>query len=229
MLRELLFVSALLITFANVFVYAQSSQPFGVTGNITLPAASVTIANGGSANFGSLSVTAVKGYSSSAGTNNLYSFPVVTLAYSVTFTAPTKAALAFTDNNSGKVLPFNNFDAIRFGLIDGPGSSTIGSIVVMLTDTLMDNNPVSVFFSAPNGTTTWSTTTAGGKTGIPANYAVPGYTNAFAKTAGATVPDSFTTLSGNLSLVLSVSKTRIDNATTNTTANGSGIFTVVYL
>ena len=228
MFKKLLLTGALLAAFANISAHAQSSQPFGVTGSIAPPPPTVTIANSGRSDYGSLSATAVKGYTSSTGINDLYSFPAVALAYSITFSAPTKAALSFTDNHAGKVLPFDSFDSIRFGVVD-TGATTIGSVAVSLTNTLIDGSPVSVFLSSPTGTTSWSANTVGGKTGIATNNVGPNYTKAFSKTAGATVPDSFTTLSGNLSMVLSLKKSLIDTATTSTTATGSGTFTVVYL
>lgn len=229
MLKKILLANALFATLDSVC--AQTNAPFGVRGSITPPAAIVFIANNGSVILGAAAATDVKAYSSSRGTNDFYLFPVATLAYIITFPAPAKAALSFVDNNSGKVLLFNTFDSIRFGLVDvvSAGSKTVGSVAVTLTDTLINNSPVSVFFSAPNGTTTWSTTTVGGKTGLSTNNVAPGYTNAFAKTAGATAPESFTNFSGNLSMVLSLSKALVDNNNTGITATGSGTFTVVYL
>ena len=170
MFKKLLLTSTLLATFASA--YAQQSAPFSVQGSVLPPPPKVTIANSGRADYGSLSTTTVKGYASSIGINSLYSFPVVTLTYSITFTAPAKAALSFTDNNANNVLSFDSFDSIRFGVVD-TGATTIGSVAVSLTNTLIDGSPVSVFLSSPTGTTSWSANTVGGKTGIATNNVAP--------------------------------------------------------
>lgn len=59
MLRKSLLTTSLLLTIANVF--AQGTASFGIAGSIVQSAASVSIENSGSAIFGSLSVTVIKG------------------------------------------------------------------------------------------------------------------------------------------------------------------------
>lgn len=225
MFKKLLLTSALLAAFATA--HAQSSAPFGITGSIAPPVPTVTISNGGNSVVGAAAAAALRGSSSFAGTNHLYAFPAQILSYSITFSAPSKIALSFTDNNSGKVLPFDGSDSTRFGSVNGTTSS--GSLVVTLENTKIDNTTPSVFLSTPNGTTAWSTTTVGGKASNTLNGVAPGYTTGFAKTAGATVPDSFTTLTGNLSMTLYMGKSLVDNATTTLTPSSSGTFTIVYL
>ena len=229
MFKKLLFTGTLFITFANA--YAQSSAPFGIKGDIAPPVPVVTVATNGRAVISDAAATALRGSTTFSGTNSLYAYPAQIISYSITFSAPSKIVLSFTDNNSGKVLPFDNSDSTRFGAVNG--TTTSGSLAVTLTNTLIDGNPVAVFLSAPNGSTVWSATTVGGKPSIGASAGTsgvaPNYTTGFSKTAGATVPDSLTTLSGNLSMVLYVGKSLVDNATTTLTPTSSGTFTVVYL
>ena len=229
MFKKLLFTGTLFIAFTNA--YAQSSAPFGITGDIAPPVPVVTIATNGRAVISNTATATLRGSAPFLGNNSLYAYPAQILSYSITFSAPSKIALSFTDNNSGKVLSFDNSDSTRFGVINGTTAS--GSLAVTLTNTLIDGNPVSVFLSAANGSTAWSATTVGGKpsTGASAGTSgvAPNYTTGFSKTAGATVPDSLTTLSGNLSMVLYVGKSLVDNATTTLTPTSSGTFTVVYL
>ena len=227
MFKKLLLTSALLATFASA--HAQSSQNFGVTGTVSPAPCNVTL-TGGTVNLGTLSQATVKGYPVLGASNSFYTIPTVLLPIGIVCAAATKVEVSFIDNKAGQNLPFNSFDIVRFGVTDGAsGTTPIGAYVIGFSTatTTIDNVAPAVYLSALNGSTTWSNKTA--LTSLAASLAAPGYTTGFAKTATATAPDSFTTLSGNLSISIYLGKTYIDSATTAVTPTGSGTLTLVYL
>lgn len=228
MLKKLAFAGALLATFAST--HAQSSQNFGVTGTVTPDACTVTLAGGGTVNVGNVSQGTAKLYSQVASTAaTVYTFPSKTTPVNINCSAATKVALSFTDNKSGKnFILSDGSDAIRFGVTDGAGAAAVGFYSVAFVQTTMDSVPVGQFLGAANGSATFSTTQAAG-VGYGINTSAPGRTVAFAKTAGATVPDALTTLAGTLQFDTYMSKPYIDAATTVVTPTGSGTLTLVYL
>lgn len=230
MLKKLAFASALLATFTGT--YAQSSQNFGITGQVTPGACTVTLNGGGVANVGDVSQTTAKSYpiNTSATTNLVvYRFPNRGVPINIACAAATKVAVAFVDNKPSQRLAFNNEDPSRYGLSDSvAGTAAIGFYSVRFENTTIDGAFIGEYFNAANGSTTFSKTQPAGLAVAP-NYAMPGRTIAFAKTVGATVPDAFTSLAGLLTFDTSASKSYIDSATTVITPTGSGTLTLVYL
>ena len=227
MFKQIIFTGVLMAAFVNA--NAQSaSAPFGVTGTITPGACSVTL-TGGQINLGTLSAATVKGYPLGGTSSGVYQIPPVNTPISITCGAPTKVEVSFVDNRPGKTFLVDGSDPVRFGMVDGAGTTGIGSYQLrfLTASTTIDNVAVGQYLSAPNGTTTWSTTTAG--TAVPSNFGAPGYMVGFAKVAGATTPDSFTTLTGTLEFKSFVSVNYVNNATTAIALNGSGTLTLVYL
>ena len=226
MFKKLLLTSALLATFATA--HAQSSQNFGVTGTVSPAPCNVTL-TGGTVNLGTLSQATVKAYSVAGTTNNFYSVPAANVPISITCGAATKVEVSFVDNKSGKNLPFDAGDAIRFGVTDGAaGTAAIGAYQINFVTTTIDSVATAVYLSAPNGTTAWSNKIASTTT-VPNSYVAPGHATGFAKVATATVPDSITTLAGNLTFQAYLGKAYIDGATTAVTPTGSGTLTLAYL
>lgn len=226
MFKKLLLTSALLASFSSV--YAQSA-PFNVTGNIAPSTCTVTLNGGGTATIGSIPASTVRAYTvSTTGTNLVYMAPLVNIPFNITCPAPTKIGVAMLDNNPGKILARNVDDSIKFGLLNGTGTTSIGTFQVYFGNVLIDNSSVWQGLSAPTGATNWTQTNVAGST-LPAYYGAPGYTNAFSKTANGGAPDAFTTLTGNLAVYVSLGKTVVDSATTAITPNGSGTLTLVYL
>ncbi|KAF3999264.1 hypothetical protein [Glaciimonas immobilis] len=219
MFKKVLVASALLATIINANA---SSSAFGLTGTITPEACNVTL-TGGTVNLGSISTSVVKGYGT-LGTS--YSMPNVLVPISIICSAPTKVEVSFVDNKVGKVFALDAHDAIRYGIVDGAGTTAIGTYQTSFTSTVIDNVAVGQFLNAPNNTTTW---TATGPTGLPASFGAQGYTIGFAKLAGATTPDSFTTLAGNLTFSTFISGVYVKSATAAITPTGSGTLTLVYL
>ena len=222
MLKQIIFISALMAAFLNA--HAQSSSaPFGVTGTITPGACSVAL-TGGVVNLGTLSAATVKAYGQASG---VYHFPGVNLPISITCGAPTKVEASFIDNHTSDKYVLDQNDVVRFGIVDGAGTKGIGFYTMIFSNTTIDNVAVGQFLNAPNGTANWTSTVPG--TGVPAIYASHNNTIGFSKTAGATTPDSFTTLTGTLSFQSYASINYVNNATTAIALNGSGTLTLVYL
>ena len=227
MFKKLLLTSALLATFATA--HAQSSQNFGVTGTVTPGACNVTLTNG-IVNLGTLTQATVKAYAPTAATNVFYTVPTVNVPISIVCGAATKVGVSFIDNKSGKVLPLNFEDVLRFGMTDGSaGTAAIGTYQMSFSSTTIDSvaTVVNAFLNATNGTAVWSTKVAG--TTTPNNFIAPGYTTTFTKTTGSIIPETFTTLGGNLAIQIFLGKTYMDAATSIVTPNGSGTLTLVYL
>ena len=227
MLKKLVFASALLATFAGA--YAQSSQNFGVTGQVTPGACTVTLTGGGIVDTGTVSQGTAKLYplSNNGASTVLYSFPFKTVPISITCAAATKVALSIVDNKSAQKLAYNVDDAARHGVSDGTaGTVAIGFYSIAFTAATMDGVNVAQFLDAATGSATFSTT---GPTAYPVGTLLPGRTISFAKIAGVTVPDALTTLGGTLGFQTFVSKPYIDAATTVVTPTGSGTLTLVYL
>ena len=215
-------IAATTLLMASAFgAHAAGSAPFGVTGTITPAACDVTL-TGGVVNLGTISTVAVRA-NGLAGTG--YALPPVNIPINITCSAATRVEIAFIDNKPGQIISVNGGDVIRFGMGDGAGTTAIGSFQMAFTAVTIDSVAVGQFLNAPNGTTTWATTASG----QAVNLASPGHTTAFSKTAGATTPDSFTTLVGNLQFGMFLSKAYIDSATNSVTPNGSGTLSLVYL
>ena len=226
MLKELAFSGALLVAFTGA--HAQSSQNFGVTGQVTPGACIVTLASGGVVNVGSVSQGTAKLYPiGGVNANIVYGFPVRSVPINIACVMATKVAVSFVDNKSAQRIAFNVDDAARYGVADGAaGVAAIGFYSVQFINTTIDNVAVGQFLDAAAGSVTFSTT---GPTAYPTSFATPGRKNAFAKAVGATVPDAFTTLAGTLEVQTFVSKSYIDAATTVVTPIGSGTLTLVYV
>lgn len=228
MFKNIIFAGPLLVSF--VTAYAQSSAPFGIAGTVTPGPCSVTMSSGSNASLGSVSTSAIRGWGqgTDTSTNAIYQSQLINLPFSITCSAATKIGIALTDNNPGKITAQNTKDPVRFGLVNGGGTSSIGSFSFLFGGVLMDGLTPAKYLSALNGSTTWSSTSAAG-TPAPANTAAPGSMNSFAKTAAATTPDAFTTLNGNLVISVNLGKAIFDAATTAITPTGSGTLTLVYL
>ena len=227
MFKKLLLTSALLATFASA--HAQSSQNFGVTGTVSPTPCNVTL-TGGTVNLGTLSQAIVKGYPVIVSTaNSLYTIPVVNLPISVVCGSATKVEISFVDNKSGKNLVMDTLDLLRFGITDGAGSAAIGAYQISFVNatTTIDSVAVGVYLGATNGTTNWTNKTL--STSTTQSFVAPGYATGFAKVATATVPESITTLAGNLTFQAYLGKAYIDGATTAVTPTGSGTLTLAYL
>ena len=225
MFKKLLLTSALLATFASA--HAQSSQNFGVTGTVSPAPCNVTL-TGGTVNLGTLSQATVKGYIVVSNTNNFYQMSPVNATINIVCSAATKVQVSFIDNKSNKNLALDGIDIVRFGLTNSTaGTIAIGAYQINFTNTTIDGAIPTVYLSAPNGTSNWSTKTAG--TAFTANLVAPGFANGFAKTAGAMVPDAITTLSGNLTFQAYLGKDYVDGATSILTPAGSGTLTLTYL
>jgi len=226
MLKKLAFAGALLATFAGA--NAQSSQNFGITGQVTPGACTVTLNGGGVVNVGDVSQTTAKLYPVfNGGSNVFYSFPTKTVPINIACAAATKVALSIVDNKPAQRLAYNVDDAARHGVGDGTaGTAAIGFYSINFSATTMDSVNVGQFLDAATGSATFSTT---GPTAYPTSTLSPGRTISFAKTAGVTVPDALTTLAGTLNFQTLVSKPYIDAATTVVTPTGSGTLTLVYL
>ena len=185
------------------------------------------MSSGGVANIGSISAPTVQGWTLST-SGKTYRAPLVNLPFSITCSAATKVGMAMTDNNAGKIILESANDPLRFGLVNGTGGSSVGSFSFSLGNVLLDSSATVNFLSASTGSTTWSTTSAAGTPSL-ASWAAPGNTNAFTKVSGTTVPDAFTTISGNLVVSIALGKAIVDSATTAITPTGSGTLTLVYL
>ena len=217
-------VSMLLI--ASAFnAQAAGSAPFGVTGTITPAACDVTL-TGGIANLGVVSTVAMRANAVTTGSSPAYSLANIYVPFNITCSAATRVEVSFVDNHAGKNAPLDTSDVMRFGMIDGAGSTAIGAVTFQLTGQLVDGVSVGQFLISPNGTTAWS---AINPAGADASYASPGYTIGVAKVAGATVPDSLTTLSGSLRIKIFINKAYVDSATNSITPNTSGTMSLVYL
>ena len=111
-------------------------------------------------------------------------------------------------------------------MVDGSGTTAIGAYEMYFSSLLIDGVAVGQILNAANGTSTWSTAGIGG---AAASYTGIANTMGFAKTAGATTPDSLTTLSGTVNIQPFFSKPYIDSATNSITPHGSGTMSLVYL
>lgn len=219
MFNKILGISMLLATAVNANA---SSSNFGVTGTVTPEACNVTL-TGGTVNLGAISTSLVKSYTVAS---NNYTLPAFSIPISITCSAATKIEVSFVDNQAGKNFPVDAFDSVRFGLIDGAGTTAIGSYSLQFVNTAIDTVAVGQFLSAANNTTLWSTT---GVSALGASYATPAYMTGFAKLAGATTPDSLTTLSGTLNLVPRISTAYIGSAVAAIVPTGSGTLTLTYI
>ena len=202
---------------------AAGSAPFGVTGTITPAACDVTL-TGGIVNLGTISTVAVR--ASSVYFATTYQLASIVVPINITCSAATRVEVAFIDNKSASNFAINANDAQRFGIADGSGTTAIGGYQVGFVNTTIDSVAVAQFLSATTGTTAYFAATI---PTVPAMWAAPGRTNAFSKTGGATTPDSLTTLTGNLTFAIFLSKSYVDSATNSITPNGSGTLSLVYL
>ncbi|KAF3999261.1 DUF1120 domain-containing protein [Glaciimonas immobilis] len=219
MFKKILIASTLLATVINANA---SSSAFGVTGTIAPDACNVAL-TGGAVNLGSISTSLIKTY---AVVGTSYAMPNVLVPISIICSAPTKVEVSFVDNKPGKTFALDANDAIRYGMVDGAGTAAIGSFQISFVNTVIDTVAVGQFLNAPNNTTSWTGT---GPNNLPAYYAAPGYTIGFAKLAGATTPDSFTTLAGSLIMTSYISTAYVKGATSAITPSGSGTLTLVYI
>lgn len=224
MFKKILLLGSMLLIVA---VNAQAA-PFGITGTVTPGTCSVAL-TGGSVNLGTLSATTVKAYAVLNGTTgNSYVVPPVNVPISITCGAPTKVEASFVDNNIGKITPMDGNDSLRFGMVDGAGTTAMGAFQLQFITTKIDSVAVGQFLSAVNGSTTWVSTVPN-TISVTSDYIAPGRTTGFAVTAGATTPSSFTTLTGTLVVSAFFNVNYINSATTALTPNGSGTLTLVYL
>ncbi|WP_081081037.1 DUF1120 domain-containing protein [Burkholderia territorii] len=224
MLKKSLLVSAIALIAASG-AHAAGSAGFGIGGTITPGACAITLSGSGIANYGSLTQQTVQSYGQVGGA---YVLGAQNVAVSVTCTAPSRVELSFVDNKSSAVAGIGDgFDSTRYGVTDGTGTSGIGAYNISFSGMQADGVAVGGYLSAPNGTTTWSNTV--GSTGLPASYSAPGYTSGFVKTVGTVVPDTMTTLAGNLTFYTFITKSYVDAATNAITLDGSGTVTLVYL
>lgn len=220
MFKNLLITVALstIITSAH----AAGSANFGVTGSILPGACAVTLTNG-VVNLGTITNTAAKSYAIYQGA---YTIPPVTIPISITCSKATKIAVSLVDNFAGKILSLDSADALRYGMVDGAGTVAIGAYHMNFSGVTIDNVAVAQFMTAVNGTRNWATTSVGGAS---ATFIAPGYSTAFSKTASSIVPDTFTTLVGNLNMAPYISTSYVNAATSAITPIGSGTLAVVYL
>lgn len=228
-MNKKLVMAGVFATVISSGAFAQASANFTLTGTINPNACNISLGSGGF-NFGSLPKATVQGYTTFL---NTYNFPA---PQAVPLTvdcggASTKVELQFVDNKSGQRLAIDSADPIRYGVSDTAGGTVaIGAYAVTLNTTsglLIDGVAPAGALAAPNGTTTWSTATAGGQ--AASLYAAPGYTVGFIKTVGNTVPDSFALLTGTISAGLNVSQAYVNSATNTIQLYGSGTITLVYL
>ena len=222
MFKKIVMTSMLLAS--AISAQAAGSAPFGVTGTITPAACDVTL-TGGIINLGLISTVYVRSLPLVQG-GTAYQTPWTAVPFNIVCSAATNVYVSFSDNNPGKTFSAVN-PGIRFGVVDGAGTTSIGDYQAAFHDMVLDNTPVAQYLIAQNGTSAWST--VGGAGGGTAAFANPGAKNGFAKLAGATTPDSLTTLSGILSFNVNLSSNYIQSATNSITPNGSGTMTLVYL
>lgn len=217
-------VGAALCALIPTHAQASGNASFVLTATASPSTCNVTLTDG-IANLGSLSIATVKTYPITAGA---YTFPPITVPINIFCSAAANVAVSFVDNLSGKRLALGSNDAVRYGMVDGTGTTAIGQYGVVFTSTTtIDSVAVGQYLSAPNGTTTiWSSTSYNG---LPASMAGPGLTIGFSKTAAAITPDAFTTLSGGLIFYPFISSAYIGAATGAVYPRGSGTLTLVYL
>lgn len=219
MFKKILSTAAMLAAITNA--HAASTVPFGLTGTVT-PAPCDVVLTIGSADL-SASNASVRARPGRGGTFMPQS---TTLPITIKCSTGIKVAMQFVDNFSGKNVKIDTDDIIRFGVVDGNGTTAIGAYDIQLTGVNLDNTPVGQFLTALNNTTSW---TALGPTGKSASYAAPGYSVTFAKAAGATAPDSFMNFVGNLTVQAYLSAAYINNTNSSVIPNGSGTLAMVYL
>lgn len=202
---------------------ASGSAMFGVTGAITPPACNVTL-TGGVVDHGVLSTVAVRSGALAYGL--AFQLPATSVPFNITCAAATRVEVAFVDNLAGRIIAIDGDDAVRFGLVDGAGSTAIGSYQATFTSATIDGMAVGQFLNAPTGTTAWN---ARSSPSLGAAYISPGHTTGFARLAGATLPDSLTTLAGTLQFKFFLDKAYVESARSAITPNGSGTLSLVYL
>ncbi|WP_081084327.1 DUF1120 domain-containing protein [Burkholderia territorii] len=204
--------------------HAAGSATFGVTGIITPNSCNVSLAGGGINDYGTKLKTAVQGLPLVNGV--AYSLGVKTLTATVSCSAPTKVEIQFVDNNSADRFNLGDgLDVIRYGVADGTLSTPVGGYNAGFTNVILDGAAAAGALLAPNGTAAWSST---GPAGTGTLTASPGYTMGFIKTAGNTVPDAFTLMTGTWNTSLFVSKAYVDASTNTIQLNGTGTMTLVY-
>jgi len=216
MFKKVLIASAMLVS--AISANAADNASFGVAGGVTPGPCDISLSNASTADFGIQTSAHMK----TLGVyNNLYSVGTKTIGFSVVCGAATKAEISFSDNKPGKNFPMNAEDWFRFGVTDGAGSTSIGNYQISLDNLLLDGGGVTSILGAVTGTTTWGLGYA--------NYVAPGHSYGFTKTAGAIVPEAFTTLSGNLTIALMISKAYADSATNAVSFSSGGVITIQYL
>jgi len=223
MFKKALIASAMLVSVIGA--NAADTGTVGVTGGATPGACNITLAGTGTADYGILTHAQVQAL---AVYNSNYNVGQKLIGITVACSGATKAEMSFTDNKAGKNFPVDVGDGVRFGVVDGSGTVAIGSYQMTFSGVTLDTVAAAGFLIAPNGTTTWDTTSTGAN-GVGADWVRPGYSNGFIKTAGNTVPDTFTNFAANLSVSLYLSKAYMDAATTAVTFNGTSVITMQYL
>ena len=202
---------------------AAGSASFGVTGTITPSPCVLTINGGGNANFGDKTTLQAQQL---GGSSTVYDFGGVDMPLSVMCGHPTKVVMSFIDNLAGKNFPMDANDPIRFGVVHNTDTTAIGAYQIDLANLKVDNATPAGFFTAANGSTAWS---KNGPTGLPSNYAAPGWQVGFAKTSRAITPDSLTNIAGTINLHMWVSKQYVDESKDLTTLKGAGTVVLSYL
>ena len=225
MFKKALIASAMLVSIIGA--NAAETATFGVTGGSMPSSCSVALGNGGSYDFGTLTypqLQALGAYTGNLG--SFYHFGVKINSISVTCGAATSVKLSFTDNKLGKATVVGDpSDEKRFGLVDGAGTTSIGSVDISLFDILVDGAAPTGLLHAVNGTTAWSA--VNGPWGN--HYVTPGHTTGFIKTAAETVPSSFKTFTANMHTSLFAKKSYMDSAINAVVFNSSGVITLTYL
>jgi type 1 fimbria pilin len=227
MFKKVLIASAVLIAAAGA--HAQSSAVITMTGTISPGTCTVTLggAAAGVADFGTSTAATVRASTLVAGTNPHYDMGTKTFTWNVACTAATPLQLAFTDAQSGKVVPMNaSTDSQRFGLVDGAsGTTAIGSYGLSFAagTVAADGATPKGYLSAPIGANSgWVSTY--GLTIVPQRAV--GFMTA---TTAQSTPSAITTASGTLSVNVLLSKAYADVATKNIVLNGGGTITLQYL
>jgi type 1 fimbria pilin len=223
MIQKILF--AAMFSGAAFAAQAQSAG-FSITGTVAPSACTISLGGGGVNDFGSLSRESL----TSATTTGHYVSPRRYMPVTVFCPAPTKFALAFTDNRGGTALDTSEVPADRhFGLGMHKGQK-IGNakfhterLKVKTTAGGMFRTPAARLITAgvAGSTSAWEKTTT------PLFH--KNKSMAFVASADVINPDALAEVSGDVEVALNINSSLVDTATSEIQLDGSGTVTLILL
>jgi len=233
MSRKFLIGSILVMGATAAGAQSLGTASLGVTGTIRPSTCSVTLGNGGIADYGIMGSATVKAWSVAADPIRYYDAAFKPVPMMINCPAPTKFALSFVDNRAGTVDTTVNIHYFGLGThtIAGGTTKNIG-LYYINHQNLKVRNSLSAALNSPGklfvttGVASPSSTFRPA-TGVETVGIIPADSLAFSATGAASAPEALVEVSGDLLFNIQPLKDTVDNATTDIVLSGSATLTLV--